>query len=126
MISYAVYKIVHYAGIFLLITVLGAALARAALDAGRDEGGDPWRRILVTGHGVALFLVLLGGFGMLARLNITQGLNLPGWIWAKLGIWAILGAALAARRSPGLSARALVAVPLLAALAGVVALTKPF
>ncbi|HSG46637.1 MAG TPA: hypothetical protein VLA43_02365 [Longimicrobiales bacterium] len=126
MISYAVYKLVHYSGIFLLVTVLGAALSRAALGAGTREGGDPWRRTLMMGHGVALFLVLLGGFGMLARLDITQGLGLPGWIWAKLGIWTILGAAVAARRSPALAARALLAVPVLAVLAGLVALTKPF
>ncbi|MDT8341754.1 MAG: hypothetical protein RQ751_09605 [Longimicrobiales bacterium] len=134
MIPYAAYKIVHYAGIFLLVTVLGAALSRAALAArvpaagggGDAPGGgaftDPWRRALVTGHGVALFLVLLGGFGMLARL----GVGFPGWVLAKLGLWLILGAALAARRSPRRAAQVLVAVPLLALLAGALAFTKPF
>jgi len=125
-IPYATYKIIHYAGIFLLLTVLGAALSRAALGAGRGGEPDPWRRTLVTGHGVALFLVLLGGFGMLARLDVTQGLGLPGWIWAKLAIWLLLGAALAARRSVALAGRAVLAIPLLAVLAGLMALTKPF
>ena len=125
MISYAVYKVVHYAGIFLLITALGATLSRAALADG-STGRDPWGKRLVAAHGAALFLILLGGFGMLARLDVTQGLGLPGWIWAKLGIWAVLGGILAARRRPGVAGRALWLVPVLAVLAGVVALTKPF
>ncbi|UCC24523.1 MAG: hypothetical protein JSU98_12385 [Gemmatimonadales bacterium] len=126
MISYGVYKIIHYSGIFLLVTALAAALGRAAMSDGWPEGRDPWSRRLVAGHGAALFLILLGGFGMLARLDVSQGLGLPGWIWAKLGIWAALGAILAARRSSPMAARAVVAVPLLAVLAGLVALTKPF
>lgn len=125
MISYAVYKVVHYAGIFILITALGATLARAAMGGG-DAPRDPWGKRLVAVHGTALFLILLGGFGMLARLDVTQGLGLPGWIWAKLGIWVVLGGILAARRRPGTAARALWLVPALAVVAGLVALTKPF
>jgi hypothetical protein len=124
-ISYAVYKVIHYAGIFLLVTALGAALSRAAASPGGDFA-DPWRKRLVALHGISLFLILLGGFGMLARLDATEGMGLPGWVWAKLGIWLLLGGALAARRSPGLAARVLWAVPILAVLSGVVALTKPF
>lgn len=124
MISYPVYKVIHYLGIFALIAVLASALGRGA---GGDPGTDPWRRRFAAWHGVALFVVLLGGFGMLARLDVTTGLTLPGWIWAKLALWAVLGALMAvARRSATWSARALVAVPLLAAAAGLIALTKPF
>jgi hypothetical protein len=125
MISYAVYKLIHYTGIFILLTALGATLSRAAMRDG-SQAPDPWGRRLVASHGIALFLILLGGFGMLARLDITQGLGLPGWIWAKLAIWAALGGILAARRGAGVAARALWLVPVLAVLAGVVALNKPF
>ena len=125
MISYAAYKVVHYAGIFVLLTALGAALSRAAL-AGDSAASDPWRKRLVAAHGTALFLILLGGFGMLARLDVTQGLGLPGWVWAKLVIWAALGGILAARRRSDAAAKALWMVPILAILAGFVALTKPF
>lgn len=128
MISYTVYKTVHYLGIFLLLMVLSAGLARAAALPRKADGPpeDPWRRRLLAGHGVALFLVLLGGFGMLARLEITEGLALPGWIWAKLGIWGALGAAVAFRRSRRLAPAALALAPLLALLAGWVALYRPF
>lgn len=134
MIPYATYKVVHYLGIFILLTALAARLGRLAGSTPTAvepvPGGpapDPWKRRLGIAHGAALFLILLGGFGMLARLDITHGLGLPGWIWAKLGIWTLLGAAVfVARRSPSLSGRLLVVMPVLAVLAGVIALYKPF
>ncbi len=127
MISYTVYKVVHYTGVFLLMVALSATLARAAaLWRDSEESVDPWARRLIAAHGTALFLILLGGFGMLARLDVTEGLALPSWIWAKLGIWVILGGFVAARRSPRLATPALLLVPVLAALAGWIALYKPF
>lgn len=130
MISYTVYKTVHYLGIFVLVATLAAWLGRAALAAhapdGREAGPDAWRRRLGVLHGVALFLVLLGGFGMLARLGVDHGELLPGWVWAKLSIWVALGGVVAFRRSSTWAARALILVPLLAWAAGWIALTKPF
>ena len=134
MIPYATYKIVHYLGIFLLLTALAARLGRAAgfatapVSPGTGvQNADPWKRRLGIAHGTALFLVLLGGFGMLARLDITHGFGLPGWIWAKLVIWTLLGAAVVvASRIPALAGRLLVVVPVLAVLAGIIALYKPF
>lgn len=131
MIPYATYKVVHYLGIFILLTALAARLGRAAAasaaPAAATPTADPWKKRLGIAHGTALFLILLGGFGMLARLDVTHGLALPGWIWAKLGIWTLLGAAiLVASRIPALSGRLLLVVPALAVLAGVIALYKPF
>ena len=127
MIPYATYKVVHYAGVFLLLAGLSALLARAAVLHGRgDAAVDPWGRRLIAVHGLALFLILLGGFGMLARLDVTEGLALPSWIWAKLGIWVALGALAVARRRAGLATPALFVVPVLAVLAGWIALYKPF
>lgn len=118
--SYVVYKIIHYLGLFALVTTAVAALSRGAR---ADAFEDPWRKRLGILHGVSLFLVLLGGFGMLARL----GLGMEGWVWAKVILWVALGGLLAvARRSAAWSARLVVVVPLLAALAGIIAYTKPF
>jgi len=127
MIPYAAYKVLHYLGVFLLVGALSAALARAAarLATGEEVRSDPWAKRLAAAHGVAAFLVLLGGFGMLARLDVTSGLALPGWVWAKLGIWTLLAAAISARRSERLAGAATIATPLLAALAGWIALYKP-
>ncbi len=126
MISYTTYKIVHYLGLFVLVVAVAAALGRlAARPQATDR--DPWARRLAVVNALALFFVLLGGFGMLARLDVTTGLTLPGWIWAKLAIWTALGGVVAvARRRREWSAPLLVLVPVLAMLAGSIALTKPF
>jgi hypothetical protein len=119
---YLFYRAVHFLGIFGLVVVLSVALARTPLAA-----EDPWKRRLARLHGGALFLVLLGGFGMLARLGVDHGAIFPGWVWVKLAIWTTLGAlVLAAGRSAVWSVRSLVLIPLLAALAGLVAHAKPF
>lgn len=144
---YAVYKVIHYLGIFALLTVLAAALGRGAggpSGTGRESrasgeaepgdesgssgsGDDPWRKRFAALHGTALFLILLGGFGMLARIGVEHGQLFPGWVWGKLTVWVLLGGALvAARRSPRWSVRLLFVAPLLAALAGYLAFVKPF
>lgn len=123
MIPYAVYKAVHYLGIFVLVAALGAALGRRL---GADLP-DPLARRFAVIHGTALFLVLLGGFGMLARLGVDHGAIFPGWVWAKLGVWSVLGGVLfVAARRPAASPGLLAAAPLLAALAGYLAFSKPF
>lgn len=119
MLPYAAYKVVHYLGIFILVTALSATLARSAKE---ELNSDPWRKRLGMIHGIALFLIILGGFGMLARLDV----GFPGWIMAKLGIWLVFAGLIAARKSTEWSVRALVLVPLMAALAGWIAFVKPF
>jgi hypothetical protein len=127
MISYVTYKIIHYVGIFTMVSALAAYLAQTA-SSGSPLVREPWAKRLVIAHGVGLFLILLGGFGMLARLDITHQLGgLPGWIWAKLTLWTVLGAAvIAARRRPEWSGALLVLTPVLAFAAGTVALLRPF
>lgn len=126
MISYSVYKIIHYLGIFSLVAALVTLLARTAAGVHGEDGTDPARKKLVAVHGTALFLILLGGFGMLARLDVTHGFGLPGWIWLKLAIWAFLGGVtFAVKRNPKLARSVGISVPLLAVLAGWVALYKP-
>ena len=119
MLSLAVYKTIHYLGIFTLVTVLAASLARSAQD---GAGPDPWRKRLAIAHGTALFLILLGGFGMLAKL----GVGFPGWAMAKVGIWLVAGGLIALRKSAAAAAWGMVLVPLLAVLAGWIAYVKPF
>ncbi|HEX6051662.1 MAG TPA: hypothetical protein VFZ21_20485 [Gemmatimonadaceae bacterium] len=121
---YAVYKVMHFLGIFMLITAL-AAIAMHALRGG-SRRDLPHRKALSIAHGVGVALILTGGFGMLARLDIVQG-GLPAWIYIKLVIWLALAAAIA---MPFLGQRyawtLMVVMPVLAAAAGAVALYKPF
>ena len=48
------------------------------------------RRVLMATHGIALVLILVAGFGMLARLGIVGAW--PPWVWIKLVLWILLGA----------------------------------
>lgn len=98
MISYQVYKMVHFLGIFMLMLALGGFIFQTISGSGKLFTG---RKVALIMHGSGLFLVLLGGFGMLARLGLTAGL--PGWIYGKLVIWLLLGAViLTARLKPRL------------------------
>lgn len=121
---YNVYRLIHFLGIFILLIALTAACVHGLR--GGTRADNPNRRAIAIAHGSAAFLVLLGGFGMLARLGIVQG-GLPTWIYLKLTIWLILTSALALvyRGSP-VARTVLIAMPVLAVLAGAIAIYKPF
>jgi hypothetical protein len=121
---YAVYKLVHLFGIFVLLITL--ALPFMHLLRGGTRADLPRRRLLALTHGTASFFVLLGGFGMLARLGIVHA-GLPNWILLKLVIWLVLSGALALALRTTAGARAvLLAAPVLALLAAGIAIYKPF
>ena len=121
------YEIIHLVGIALTMTALGAT-ALHALEGGTRRGPRA-RRALVLAYGAGLFLILLGGFGMLARLGIARAgmAAFPGWLWAKLTVWAALGAVMMLPyRRPGWALPMLLGTPLLIGLATYFALYKPF
>ena len=126
MISYGVYRLVHFLGIFLLLTALGGAAMRAMTSAGvasTEADRKPVRRLVAATHGIAMLLILVGGFGMLARIDV----GFPGWIVGKLLVWMALGAMLGLTARLAGRARALwFAIPVLAFIAGWLAYTKPF
>lgn len=123
MISYSVYKVAHLLGMFLLFTILGG-ISLHVLNGGTRES-NVGRKLVAALHGVALFVILLSGFGMLARLGMVRG-GLPGWIWAKLAIWVLLGAfGTLPYRKPSLAKPFLFLLPLLGALSAIFAIYKP-
>ena len=61
-----------------------AALGGIAASAGSNSREVWTGRGSLAFHLVGVFLILLGGFGMLARLGIVQGSSCPGWIWGKV------------------------------------------
>lgn len=120
---YYTYRLIHLLGIFALLMTLGAAAMHGLK--GGTRADNPWRRQLGGAHGMALFLILLGGFGMLARLGIAQG-GLPGWIYIKLGLWLVMGAAMtAAYKGRRAALTVLLGTPLVALLAAMTAWFKP-
>jgi hypothetical protein len=116
--SLLVYKVLHIFGILLAFVSLGGLTLRALAGGGGDRG----RRLASVSHGVALLVILVSGFGLLARL----GLGFPGWVWLKVAIWVVVGALVVAiRRLPQYATVYWFALPVLGALAAYVALTKP-
>ena len=94
--SYEFYKIVHLTGIvFLFCGLVGLLTLKMA---GAEVNGRT-KKLIFFSHGLGAFLVLLGGFGLLARLNIAQ--NIPNWAYAKLLIWLLAGGAIALVKRKG-------------------------
>ncbi|MCB0351160.1 MAG: hypothetical protein KDD38_08250 [Bdellovibrionales bacterium] len=85
MVSYAVYKVIHLTGVLMVYLALGGVTLHVINGGGKDYS---WRKPIAMTHGIGLFLALLGGFGLLARLGIVQGI-FPTWVFAKLAIWTV-------------------------------------
>lgn len=114
--SYEVYKVLHLLAIFFLFLSLGTVAA-----AGRGEGLGRMARIA---HGVALVLILVAGFGLLARLGLGAP---PGWVWAKIALWVVLAAAVAPLgRRPEWTPVLWPMIPILGGIAAWLAVVKPF
>ena len=99
---YTVYKLIHLVGLALFCYALGGF------------GRDPERgtsKGLSAAHGGGLFLVLLGGFGMLAKLKLSA--TTP-WVIYKIGVWLALGASIVIfKRKPALATPARLTLALL-------------
>lgn len=124
MISHAVYWYTHIFGIGLLVLAIGGVSLHAMSGGTKETSGG--RRLAAVSHGIGLLLVLVAGFGMLARLGLMQG-GLPGWIWAKLTVWALIGGLfMVPYRKPGLAGPVWVVTALLVLCAAWLAHARPF
>jgi uncharacterized membrane protein SirB2 len=118
--DYNTYKILHVVGLVLLMLGLGAILG-----AGREAAKA--RRFGGMLHGLGLLVMVVAGFGMMARLEIMGVSTWPMWLIAKMAIWvvvAILPVLVKKQIVPGAIGWLLAAA--LAATAAWLALTKPF
>jgi hypothetical protein len=73
-----IYSVVHVVAGFLLVAYTFQAFAN-------PERG---RRTTLTMTGICALLMLVAGFGSLAKLN----LGFPGWVVVKLVCWLVLAA----------------------------------
>ena len=123
MFSHPFYNVVHIVGLALLMVGLGGI----ATLGGTDRPSIGIRRTAVVFHGLGVFLILLGGFGMLARLGIVRGTSWPGWVWAKVIVWGILAIlAFLPHRFPRTAVPLMFLLPLLGGIAAYMAIYKPF
>ncbi len=117
--SAQLYNVLHILGILLAFTALGGATLRAL--AGTSEEA-PGRKLAGITHGVALLLILISGFGMLAKLKLGFAL----WVWLKLAVWLLIGSSIAfIRRLPAHATIFWFALPALGVVAAYLAIYKP-
>lgn len=119
--SLLTYKMLHILGLAYLLAALGAITFHAAGGGNRDA---PGRKMAGRLHGVSLVVMLVSGFGMLARLGVSGGF--PLWVWGKLVLWLVMGGVIALPyRKPQFAKALWLLVPALVAIGGYLALYKP-
>ena len=122
MIPFVVYKNIHLIGVFMVLMALGGLLLHSITGGTKEH---LWRKPVGVTHGIGVFLILLGGFGMLARLGISW--SWPGWVTGKVFIWVILGGLIAVIfRKPALAKPLWWITIALGGLAAYLAINKPF
>lgn len=118
--SYEFYKILHLLGLSLVVLSLGGIIHHVIN--GGTKQSDAFRKGTMITHGVGLLLLVVAGFGMLAKMGIY---NPPGWVIGKIVIWLALGAFVAiAYKKAQLAKKFWVAVPVLVLLSAVLAIYK--
>ncbi|MEE9383850.1 MAG: hypothetical protein V3V08_10595 [Nannocystaceae bacterium] len=120
---YELYKVVHVLGIAMVCVGIGATAVAALLAQNQHPGLPPLKKLSAITHGVGLLLILVSGFGILAKLHLS--FTSP-WLVLKLVVWLLLGVApVVWRRVPQSATIMWWAVPALVALAGYLGLSKP-
>jgi hypothetical protein len=117
--SYEFYKVLHLIGLTLVVMSLGGIMLFAIN--GGTKASNSFRKGAMMTHGVGLLLLLVAGFGMLAKLGIH---GVPSWVGGKLVIWLALGAFVGLAYKPNLARKLWIAVPVLVAIATLLAQFK--
>jgi len=124
MISLETYKVLHILGVLLAFASLGGLTLTVANGAAKSTSSV--RRLITISHGVSTTVILLCGFGALARLDVMHG-NIPAWVLVKLACWLVLGLLMAIPyRWPALARAVFWFLPVLGGTAAVMAIYKPF
>jgi len=120
MIPYTTYKVLHLAGIFFLLFSLSSYLVLV------NNNSYKFRKLASIMHGISLLIILVGGFGLLARLGIMHGSGWPVWVWIKLAIWILMGVmVIFIKKFQFLSKFIWFLIPILAIAAAYLAVFKP-
>ena len=123
MFPYEVYKVMHFLGIFMIFVSVGGVMMYTLN--GGAKADNSLRKMSGITHGIGLVLVLVGGFGMMARLSIPW--PWPGWLYTKLVVWLVLGGITGLIYKLGTSGKGLwYVVILLGVIAAYMAIFKPF
>lgn len=116
--TYPLFKLLHLFGVLLLFASIGGALVLQLAQSASERA----RKLAGLTHGISLLLMLLAGFGALAKL----GAGFPPWAVGKLVIWLLLAASpVVIRKAPNLAAALWWLLPLLGSAAAYLAIYKP-
>jgi hypothetical protein len=122
-VSYQFYKTLHLVSVMLMFSSLGGLLLHAMN--GGTKANNPSYKLAAAGHGASLLVMLVAGFGMLAKGGFSFATN--PWIHIKLLLWFVMGAlVMVPARAPGLAKPVWVAAPILGGIAAWAAIFKPF
>lgn len=125
--SYEFYKVLHLVCILLLACSLaGSAVLRMVGDPEGEHASV--RKRLAIAQGVALVLIFVAGFGLMARKGIGIGAansGWPGWIFGKIGVWLAFGAVPAFIKRKTLGWHALWLIPALVGVGAYLAVVHP-
>lgn len=122
--SYQLYNLLHLIGVILVFLALGGTIVHVINGGTKDS--NKWRKPLAIIHGIAMLIILVAGFGLMARIGVDHG-ALPGWIWGKLGIWVLLAVAIALPyRMPQWAKPLALIIPILGVIATWLAIYTPF
>lgn len=86
MVSYTAYKVIHLAGIFMVLLSLGGVLVVHSISRSNDRR---WRTLASATNGLGLLLTFVAGFGLIARLEFDW--PWPLWVYLKVLIWLGFG-----------------------------------
>lgn len=113
------YQILHLTGVFMVFLAYGGLIIRSAL--GSDHKGI--RRMGAITSGIGLVLMLVGGFGLVAVMD----LGFPIWVIVKSVIWVLLGGMIVAiNRLPRLAQDLWWSTLVLGVIALLMVVLKPF
>lgn len=123
MLSSATYQLLHVLGFILVFMALGALSLHAMNGGTRNSNGA--RALVAITHGLGILLILVAGFGMLARLGAMSG-GMPGWVWVKVFVWLLLaGLIVVPYRKPEWGRALWFALPILGIIAAASVLYRP-
>lgn len=107
------YLFLHISGVIILFLALGALIVSSKAPKGA-----------IIAHGVALLLLLVSGFGRMAKMKYA----FDTWLFIKLAIWLLLGVSLVVLKRgllPAKVASVLIAILGIAAAWSALFLDKP-
>lgn len=95
MFPYEFYKIIHFLGLFLLLSGLISLLV---LRWTHQDLKSKIKTFAFATHGLGLLFLLVSGFGLLARLKLMP---MPHWAYGKLVFWMLFAGAISLVKRKG-------------------------